>query len=188
MFKITRRKVIIFLILVIVIIGVSYFFLSISKNIPTSTLPSTGVKYNGLAPGISTGKDVTATLGTPVKDTQTGGVRTLEYKSNNPNFNNQFVFKQNVLSFIETNILPADNVDINTIENQYGQNEQALYGPGNSNGFNLYVYPDKGVAYIGNRQINDVSEIWYFPPTDLQTFINLYAQSYSINPNNTQTY
>jgi len=187
MFKLTRRKVVIFAVLLLLVLGVSYLLISRqNKTPPVTTL--TGAEYKGLTPGKSSREELLNSLGNPVKETQDGNTRTLEYLSRNPNYNNQFLTTGNTLSFIKTYITPDDNLSITDIEKKYGENQQVLYGSGSISGFDLYVYPDKGVAYIGNKQTDDVLEVWYFSPTDFENFQSLYAADYSTSPNTAPHY
>jgi hypothetical protein len=147
-----------------------------------SPLPFTnGAMYGDLHPGVSSLDDVTKALGTAIGEKPTDGGKILEYRSSNPNFNNELTIQSETLTFVKQQVIRADQINITKINNKYGNYENVLYGPLSTSGFNLYIYPDKGIAYIGNQLSGTVFEIWYFPPTDIRTFQGLYAKDYSEN-------
>src|SRR4030042_549732 len=179
----TRNKKILLPLFIISLISIGYIiYISLPKgNIPkkTTPIPKTGASYNNLTPGVSTTSDITKTMGNPVKENQNGLDTTLEYKSNNPNFNNEFNVRSGVLYFVKQQVIKADQISITDINKKYGSYEYVLYGPLSTSGFNLYIFPNKGVSYIGNQFSSIIFEIWYFPPTTIEDFKTKYASGYS---------
>ena len=148
-----------------------------NKSIVTSTptINAIGTDYKGLLPGKSTEEEIVNTLGIPIKESTTDNAKILEYKSKNPNYNNTFYTQQGILNLAKEIITPDDNIKISNIAEQYGNYEEVLYKSGSEVGFNLYIYPDKGIAYIGHQPSGIVIEVWYFPPTDFENFKKMYA-------------
>ncbi|KKS96218.1 MAG: hypothetical protein UV71_C0001G0092 [Microgenomates group bacterium GW2011_GWC1_43_13] len=179
----TKYKKILIPLFLISVISIGYIILvSLPKgNLQkkTSSIPKTGASYNDLTPGVSTIDDVQKTLGTPVKETQNDAVTLLEYESSNPNFNNEFNLRSGVLYFVKQQVTESDKISITNINEKYGSYEYVLYGPLSTSSFNLYVYPNKGVAYVGNQYSGIVFEIWYFPPTTIEDFKTQYASDYT---------
>lgn len=155
------------------------FWLHSGKIGPSPTPRPSGASYKNLTPGTSSEKDVKGALGTPLKETASGEQTVLEYKSKNPNFNDEFALKAGTLAFVRQIVTLDDNLKIPDLEKKYGKYESVLYGNLSTSGFNLYVYPDKGVAYIGQPESGFITEIWYFVPTDLNTFKQLFASGFS---------
>lgn len=181
----TTKKKLLFVLLAISILSVAYIvYLSSAgkKNATKTPIPITGVTYNSLTPGLSTETDITKQLGTALKETQSGKTTTLEYKSTNPNFNNQLSVNSGTLSLVKQIVSSADNIFISDITQKYENYENILYKSGSSIGFNLYIYPDKGIAYLGHQGSGIVLEIWYFKPTTFDQFVNNYGQGYSVTP------
>jgi hypothetical protein len=176
----TKKRVLITLI-VVLILSVSFILYRNYKNKTEVkvSIPTTGAQYKELTPGVSTEESITNKMGTAVSEKQEGDTKILEYKSNNPNFNNQFLSKAGTLTFVKQIVTMDEKITISDINKEYGNYESVLYGPYSTNGFNLYIYPERGIAYIGHQESGIILEIWYFPPTDLRTFKNLYAQDYS---------
>ncbi len=66
---ITKRKVIIAFVIMILGIGLIFYMAIFSRrNIPPIPLPKTGASYNNLTPGKSSESDVKNQLGTPIKE------------------------------------------------------------------------------------------------------------------------
>lgn len=184
MATLTKKRVLVaFIVAVLGLAIILYLAIFSRKKIQVTPIPKTGASYKNLTPGVSTQKDLTDSQGNPIKEIQQGNTTTLEYASQNPNFNNQFLIQQGTVNLIKQIVAPADNINISVLNQKYGNYDNVLYGTGSSNGFNLYVYPGKGIAYIGNQQTGDVTETWYFPPTTLDNFKALYASDYSDQEN-----
>jgi len=145
-------------------------------------IPETGASYDSLTPGVSTEDDVITRLGEAVKKSTTGTTTTLEYKSNNPNFNNQFSVDSGKLTLVKQIVSTKDNITISDLNQKYGNYENVLYKSSSYSGFNLYIYPDKGIAYIGHQGSGIVLEIWYFKPMTFSEFKTNLGQAFSENP------
>lgn len=177
-----RKRLITFLIIfLIILVGVIVFFFARSKKaVPTPTgLPTSGASYKSLTPGVSSKEDAIKLLGTPLNSSTSD---TLDFKSNNPNLPNQVDTSNDKVSLIKEIVTVSDKKTTTDITGQYGIAPSVLYGPDSVNGFNLYVYPDKGIAYIGHIKEPIVLEIWYFQPTTLENFISKWAPNYSETP------
>lgn len=175
-----NKKVIIIFIIVLVLILIVIKSTG-SKQTNNEVVPTKNpvtVNYNNLTIGGSTKEDVYQKLGSPITEKDVNGVRIIEFKSNNPNYNNELSFESDRLNFVKEIISPSDKIDISNLENKYGTYLNVLYGSTSNLGFDLYIYPEKGIAYIGNQYIGDVIEIWYFPPTDIKSFREMYAKEY----------
>lgn len=81
--------------------------------------------------------------------------------------------------FFKEIITSSENKTPRDLINVYGDTQNILYGNDAINGIFLYVYPDKGIAYLGNKSSNTLFEIWYFEPTTMDTFITNWASGYS---------
>jgi hypothetical protein len=181
MFKV-KKVLIVFAILSL--ISLVYIAFNIYKNRSDkqsniSDIQTIGESYNNLTPGKATTEDITKTLGPAINETASGSSKILEYSSKNPNFNNEFNTENGKLKFIKQIVTMEENIKIKDINSKYGPYTNILYGPMSTNGFNLYIYSNKGLAYIGHELSGIVLEIWYFPPTDIKNFQKLYASDYS---------
>ena len=177
-----RKRLITFLIIfLIILVGIiAFFFMRSQRTVPTPTgLPTSGASYKSLTPGVSSKEDAIKLLGTPLNSPSSD---TLDFKSNNPNLPNQVVTSNNKISLIKEIVTVSDRKTTTDITSQYGTAPNVLYGPASTNGFNLYVYPDKGIAYLGHVKEPIVLEIWYFQLTTLKNFISEWAPNYSETP------
>ena len=172
-----RTKIIIVFALVLVVVGVAFLFLrSRSVSPPTPPPPTTGAGYKSLVPGVSTKDEVIARLGLPLNDTN-GPI--LNYKSTNPNLPHAVSVEGNTAVFIKEQVTLEDKITKDGLIQLYGQPPEEVYGPNSVNGFNLFVYPDKGVAFLGHTTGSGVLEIWYFPPTTIESFLQTWGADYS---------
>lgn len=150
---------------------------SVTSNVPTSLSFSNQIDYQKIIPGVSLKKDVVSLLGDPLNEEG----NTIEYKSSSPNFNHQITFDQEKVSFVKeiVTLKEKDSKKGQDVIKAYGEPKAMLYGPDAEAGFFLFVYPEDGVAYIGHPESGLLLEIWHFPSTNLESFINKYAQDYS---------
>jgi hypothetical protein len=178
-----KIKRLLFIVLVLgSVSSVLFIVFMVRSNSDRSQAPigiSEGAIFENLKPGVSTLDDVVAQFGTSDKETATGSSKILEYESKNPNFNNEFKITDDKVDFIKQIVTMQEGITVKSINEEYGIYRNILYGPLSQNGFHLYAYPDKGIAYIGNQNADIVLEIWYFPPTTIEQFMSLYAQDYS---------
>lgn len=88
-------------------------------------------------------------------------------------------FVDDKVVFIKEIVTTKDGKTADDITSQYGTAPHFLYGPASVNGFNLYVYPDKGIAYVGHVAEPVILEVWYFQPISLEEFQRRWAPNYS---------
>lgn len=166
--------------IVIAIIIVFFVFMKINEsNIKPSPTPG-AASWTGILPGKTTTNDATKILGTPIASS--GNV--LDFQSKSPTENNKITSENGKVVFIRHVIAKGDNTSTTQITDLYGAAPIRLYGPDSNGGEDLYVYPDKGVAYLANQPKEYVFEIWYFEPMSVNDFIQKWAPNYSSNPNN----
>ncbi len=172
--------------IIISIICISFIgYLLIFKNKNTVTkqpVGETGFSYNNLSPGVSTTEDIKKVLGDPKKEISNGSSTILEYNSTNPNFNNQLSVDSGTLSLVKQIVSSKDNISISDLNQKYGNYEDVLYKSSSYSGFNLYIYPSKGLAYIGHQGSGIVLEIWYFKPMSFETFKDTLGKGFSESP------
>lgn len=179
----TKKKILILLSL-ISLVALIFIIVVINKDknnekIVTSTEAPV---YKNLQPGKSSGSDIINNLGQPIESSTIGDTTTFEYPSNNPNFNDQYKIKEDSLELIKHIVSSKDNIKISDINNTYGNYENVLYKSSSHSGFNLYIYPSKGIAYYGHQGSGIVLEIWYFKPMTFDTFKASFSEGYSENP------
>lgn len=139
-----------------------------------------GATYKDLVPGKSLRSSVIEKMGSPISETAQGGRILLTFQSTSPNRSHETVLSDETLLFIKEVVTLADNKKIADITTQYGEAPNILYGPPSVGGFNLYVYPDRGLAYLGNPTGDGaLIEVWYFPPTTGEDFQKNWATQYS---------
>ncbi len=152
---------------------------------------SEAVNFNSIAPGVSTEETVIEQLGEPLSVTEEGLEKTLEYQSTSPTRKHEVTVEEAHVSFIKEIVSINDDTRAEDLIRLYGNPSARLYQKNDPQfAFSLYVYPEKGLAYLGHED-GTLLEIWYFPTTSLGGFISKYAPGYSPTiplPDSTQSY
>jgi hypothetical protein len=172
----------IFIILLIIAFTALVIFISQrSRDVDLTPPPSAGASYKSITPGESTREGVLDELGSPINSPESN---TLMYESTNPNLSNEINLTEDRVTLIKEIVSPSDNKTTEDVTTVYGESPHVLYGPDSTFGFYLYIYPDKGIAYLGHFDEPVLLEIWYFPPTTYNNFKNTWAKQYSetLNP------
>jgi hypothetical protein len=165
----------IFLSILIFLFGIKTNQTKITQPSPT---PGTA-NWSGIIPGKSSEVDVNKIFGNPISTK--GGVS--DYKSSSDTQNNKVVYQNGKVIFMKHIITNADNPSTTVITDEFGAAPVQLYGPEASAGIYLFVYPDKGIAYMGNPDKQFLFEIWYFQPMSINDFISKWAPNYSTTQN-----
>jgi len=168
----------ILLILLVFVFAFLYIKGQLNKSAKIS-IPKTGASYKTLTPGISSKSDAIKEFGAPINGE---GSSALLFGSDNPNFPHQVALQEDKVEFIKQIITAKDKENANEIKALYGDPPYILYGEYSASGFNLYVYPDKGIAYIGHPKEGILLEIWYFTPTTIEDFRSKWAKNYYDSP------
>ena len=181
---ISKHKIVVIFVFISIMIMVLGSGLSRNKQ----ELPKAGATYKSLSPGISTKNEVNERLGNPISENPQGQLIITDYASNSETRPNQVVYDNQVVQFIKEIISYKDSKTVDDIKKEYGEAEIVLYGHGSVSNYNLYAYPNKGVAYIGNDYTSDLLEVWYFQPTTIEEFRSTWAPEYSTTPKAFQKY
>lgn len=173
----SKTKILI-LIIIVVLFAISVFlYVKRKPKSPSQDeIPSAGADFETLIPGISQKNEAIEKLGEPLNDINSD---TLKFESNNPNLPTQVVAEDQTIIFIKEIITAEDNKTSEEIISKYGVAPYTLFGSDSVNGFNLYAYPEKGLAYLGHIKEPIVLEIWYFQPTSFNNFKQKWASDYS---------
>ena len=175
-----RKKIILLSISALVLLFVVGLYLLFQKTSAPPSQTTSEISFKSLVPGKSTKKDVVDVLGTPKKEGATDNNRVLlEYDSDSSVYNNQITLDGGVVDNILEIVTLKNPKYAKEIINVYGEPKYVLYGSDSYAGFNLYVYPEEGIAYLGSSHNGLLLEIWYFPPTNIDVFKEKYATEYS---------
>jgi len=144
-------------------------------------------KYKDISTGEEFNEDkINNLLGFPTESTSSGEVKINKYRSSNEYRTNEIMIENNEVDFIREVVNPDDNKNSNDIRKIYGISNVILYEKYSDSILDLYVYPNNGIAYLGHID-GGIFEIWYFKPTDIDSFIEKYAQNYQKTPFTEQT-
>lgn len=142
-------------------------------------LPATGPSYNSLTPGLSERADFVTKLGEPVAQDKVGIYDVLSFDSPTTERPDEVFFEEGKAVLIKEIITYNTDRNIDTLKETYGNASLILYGEDSIAGFYLFVYPDQGIAYIGNPNSGVLLEVWYFTPVSASEFKQNWAQGYS---------
>lgn len=179
-----KIKYIIGIVIILFLISVGYIFYLLKKETkPAPSIP-TAIQnsYKSLTPGSSDQNEVVATLGKPLTENAQGKETVLDYPSNSPARKDQVIIENNKVKIIKEVVTLKDNKKVSQFTKTYGTAPYSLFGPDAQSGFYLYIYPDKGLAFIGNVPADLLTEIWYFTPTTIEQFTSDFASGYSLEP------
>ncbi len=166
------------LVLVFIVILIVVFVLFNFKSIPGKPTPTLSpvqqsLFWDNFKPGNTQKSDVISALGKSISEKKVNGQTVDDFKSNSPTRNHEVFFDKNTSVFFRQIVAYGEKLTVSNLLLKYGTAPNILYGPDSSAGFYLFVYPDKGVAYLGNETSGTVLEIWYFKPINtFQEFVN----------------
>lgn len=140
--------------------------------------------YKSLYPGKSTEDDVSKLLGLPLNITTEDEKEIAKYQSSNKYRNNIVIYENGKVAIIKQVINNSDNLNSDYVTGKYGTAPYILYPQYPEDAFNLYVYPQNGIAYLGHTD-KTILEIWYFEPTSIDDFVSRWAKGYSRRKSNT---
>lgn len=149
------------------------------KNLP-DFVPTKYININEIDIG-SNKENIEKQIGKEIASTSSGNLLISDYKSKNIYRPHQIYYKDNNSVLIIEEITDK-SVTTDDMREKYGSATDVLYEKLEHGTFNLFVYIDKGVAYLGHKNGGLVLEIWYFKPTDINTFIKNYANNYQETP------
>jgi len=153
-----------------------------SKEVVTpqnQNVSNQAVDLSWVLPGKTSKDEVISKLGTPIKDDLTTNNETLYYNSTSKTRNNQIILEDESVVLVKEMISYLDSKKVSSITTSYGISTDSLFGPDSAGGNKLYIYPDKGIAYIGDPKFDTLEEIWYFVPTSIEKFKETWALGYS---------
>jgi hypothetical protein len=179
-------KKIVILFVIVTCLTVLFFFL-IKKGgsnnrvivLPTPAPTSYPSPYHGLVPGVSTEQNVIDSLGSPLKKDVGANSSTLVFSSKiNSLPVSVDVAKTGVVYRINEPVGLATRYQ--DVTKDLGKPNLVLYGPLQRAGFSLFVFLDKGVAFLANLQTQEVKERLYFQPTSQELFLQTVAPGMSL--------
>ena len=153
---------------------------SFSKQTPTASLspaPSSGIRV-----GLTTPVDLVALLGDPVGTKNEKGQSILMYPTKNKYWNNEYFFQNNTLVFVRERIFPLSKDSYVKRVAPVNGSPTILYGPDARSGILLYVFPNKGVSFLANKDTGFVYEAWTHPQETINNLLTLpQFQKYSLS-------
>lgn len=155
---------------------------TVQQFIPIEEPPVQENTWQGLTPGFKLTPKLSETLGSPVKVKNLPAEKQqLSYKSEHfaAYYNEVYVDKEGVVEFI---VVPSKYEETNTISNYitlYGQPDIELFAPHISTNSKAHVFLDEGIVVITKSTSLIVTEVWYFEPTDRETFLSTWGEELS---------
>lgn len=184
----SKNKKYIYLLVVLSLISIIFLIFKtnnsqITKEPTQSTAPVTKeiASFGDITPGKTSLEKINELLGTPISTEEQDGKTASLYKTSNE-FRNHRVISENGVSQLVIEEVINSEKNASDIQIVYGTNPSILYEKSPSSVFNLYVYPENGIAYLGHED-GTVIEIWYFEPTNMDNFKREWGKDFLISPN-----
>lgn len=173
----SKTRILLLLLAVVFLSSAVYFFLirKRGQTLPPTPPSTQQTSWKEVVPGISTRQETIEKLGNPKVE----GDSLLEFESTSSTRNHTVSLEGNTVSLIKEVVSFRDTATAEDFTAKYGETSELLYGPDAENGYYLFIYSQKGVAYLGNPATGNLLEVWYFPATTFEEFINKWASGYS---------
>ena len=144
-------------------------------NLPNPKPTSEIVFYQGITLGQSNKTDVLALLGDPTRTEQDGANEILLYPSPHPRLFNTIVFQDQVVVLIDMIMGDEDALAFSAIKALYGEPVHIAY-TNYLQGSMVYIYPDKGRAFIADENADIVFTKQCFLPMSLEDYLNTWGK------------
>lgn len=176
-----RRIAMIFLgVLAVLFVGAAI----IQQFIPIEEPPVQENTWQGLTPGFKMTAKLNAELGEPVtvKNLPAEKQR-ISYQSDDFKvfYNDVIVDKDGVVEFIKVPVAYNESHTLAEYISLYGEPDFELYAPHHGANIKAYTYLEEGVSVFANAETKVVEQLWYFEPTDQETFLFLWGEPLSEN-------
>lgn len=148
--------------------------------VPTTTpAPGQTLTYQGLTPGVATKEDVVSALGSPINTEADNGFEVLDFESDVADRPHQaYIDNEKLVLFKETIKWSKNIYDVQKV---LGTPKYSLYTSDVPGSFEIYIYPNNGVAYIGHPKTTTITDIWYFVPMSFDDFKNTWGKDFFEN-------
>lgn len=158
---------------IIIIVG-AILVLALSFSTPqTPPTPTSTLTHQNIRPGITQETELAQILGTPLKQIDQPNQKKLEFPSSYPNLPHQVVTKDAVVKLFIYIVPSSPNLKLTSYTSSLGTPEFTRFIPGYSQDYALHLFLSKGLAFLVHNDTQNINEIWYFQPTDLDSFTQL---------------
>lgn len=173
------KKPLLFIGILALIVGVvAFFYTQSGKFFPPTTGPAPREEpainmWKGISPGVSTTENLATVVGNPESSTQNGATIIYSYPSANQYWKDEVDTQNNAVVFIRERIFSPSDTSLKSLTAKIKEEPTRLYGADHQSGTLLYAFPQSGVAYLANSFQDTVYQVWYFPPTTVETLLSL---------------
>jgi len=176
-----KRKLLL-LFFVISFLGIVVFVLLKKPKESKESFQVTDQKtWGDVSPGNTTYSETIDILGKPKKEEDTPEGKNLFYPSENVYYDNEIKIEDDKVFFVKEYLFDEDVRSLKTKLSELGNSYSVLYGPNSNSGILLYVYSEKGVAFLASPLSDLLYEVWYFSPMTIDSFLNQpFGENYSL--------
>ncbi|MBI3342259.1 hypothetical protein HY024_04005 [Candidatus Curtissbacteria bacterium] len=132
-----------------------------------------GTPWQSIEPGKTTTDQIKKVLGDPQESSNSG--QTLMYSKKDDKRQIAVDIQNNKATVIKEPVTHNEEGDLNSYIQKFGQPEKILYGP-DETAAPGHFWGQRGILVFGNPISGIILEIWYFPPTDLRTFLSQHPE------------
>jgi len=190
--KITPKTIVIVSLCLLILLGIFLKVVTPSTTSPSSvsslqpTLePSSSIEFSSLSAGKTTLDKVIEQFGQPISSTKSSETTTIyQFASTNPYLPYKVTINEQSrqTELIDRPLVekPQENL-IEKYTKEFNATPIKLYSQTSLSGIYLYVFLKQGFALEATENKGLGLSIKYFPPTDINTFIEKYAPEYSLS-------
>jgi hypothetical protein len=179
LFRFIKNNWLLILVILVVVLYVLNGVIQPKGDVPTSTLKTDQVaSYREIVPGSTDIDKVNELLGFPKEIGSEDGKDIYDYETSNQFINHRVISEGGIVKLVKEGVNIEDEKTADSIRETYGDALYVLFEQAPSGVFNLYVYPENGIAYLGHAD-GTLLEVWYFEPTSIHDFIARWASNYS---------
>ena len=132
-------------------------------------------QWNGVIPGKTSITDLEKTLGQPIQTKQQGDQTVYGFKSAYPSFPHEVAANSaGTVSFVREWVPTENPKKIADYLKELGQPEFVTKSL--DEGYTIYAYPNRGIAFNAHTVTETLFHIWHFPPMTADQFKKEFAQ------------
>lgn len=155
-------------------------FIRIFINRPDSFVLQPAPSWQGITPGKTKTDELKNTLGEPYSTSSDRGRDLFYFNPEEGGPPHEVVVENETIELIKEQYYGEQK--LNDFKTKYGEPTGEFFGPYESMGFKVFVFPENGIATVSSIGDGTVIEIWYFEPTTLSSFLQRWGKDLRTEP------
>jgi hypothetical protein len=131
--------------------------------------------WRGIVPGKTTEAEALGILGTPLRRIEKRDLLVFEFLSGIEGYPNGVGVQGGIVKVIGIRIDPARPISLSATLAKYHEPEKQTYSTW-AQGFHTYIYPRRGLMFIGNPQTDRIASAQYFVQMSIETYMSSWGK------------